>query len=128
VEADSIFDCRGDETLKKLRKEARATGSWGKYDSEWAHRIPVRLTKHRWVLMVPSDSVGKIVGENCLGHFQLTNDPWDANIACRGKNNQDYEYARLRSPQVQYFQCNNDLNDKVITVSTQWLGANNPEL
>jgi len=125
VEADSIFDCRGDETLEKLRKEARATGNWSRYDSEWANRIAVRLTEHRWILMVPANSVGQIVGEKCLGQFQLTNDAWDANVACRGKSNLDYEYARLRSPQVQYFQSNNDLSETVIAVSIQWLKADN---
>lgn len=93
VEADSIYDCRGDAELSKLRSIARKMDDWHNYDVAWASRISARLTLHRWVVMVPNESIGRLMGGTYMGSAVLERDQWTTNLERRGKTPDDYSYC-----------------------------------
>jgi hypothetical protein len=121
VEADSIYDCRGDEALADARSIARHTGVWARYDKKWSERLTVRLTGHRWVIMVPSKTIGEIMGGTHLGTLQLADDQWNKNLKTRGKTCSDYGYARCTDPDTRFFEDNVSLTNWVLLTSSQWL-------
>lgn len=120
VEADTIYDCRGDDELKELRLRARITSDWSNYDEAWASRIKVIIGDNNWVIMVPNRAIGDKLNGTCLGIGQLSNNQWDINLKKRGKTSRDYEYSRQIGPEVVTFETNLDLHDWIVTKVNKW--------
>jgi hypothetical protein len=122
IEADSVYDCRGNPFLHNLRNKARETGNWKEYDKAWANEIKLRLTGHLWVIMVPSMSVGIALGAQHLSCLTLDENVWNKNLEVRGKTSDDYQYALndlgggLRCP------SNESLKEHLFTTAQTWMG------
>jgi len=121
IEADSIFDCRGDKELKLLRSAARKSNNWGKYDKEWSIRILARLTPHKWIVMVPACAIGELLSPVCLGVFQLDPVEWDENLTHRGKTHVHYEYTRETQVEPTQVKDNKELDEIIKDVCSAWL-------
>jgi len=130
VEADTIYNYRGDAELSFLRTMARETGYWEEYDRQWANRILPRLVGNLWIVMVPSDPVGQPLGGTLLTKVQLTEYQWSENLKKRGKSTKDYEYAKLTGPDVHFFDTNIEVESHLQDVIRIWMSTlpvENPE-
>jgi len=123
VEADTLYNYRGDEELSVLRTNARITGNWEKYDRQWAARILPHLTGNFWIVMVPSDTVGEMLGGTLLTKIQLDDHQWSENLKHRGKSVRDYEYARLTGSDVQFFKTNVEIESHIQDVIKSWMST-----
>jgi hypothetical protein len=121
IEADTVFNCKGTPALAALRKVAKETGNWETYDFLWANMIANRLTQHRWVIMVPSKSIGELLNGVYLGSGQLSDPQWEQNLRSRQKGLGAYEYCRLTDSDVEKFNSNDALSNWLLTVSMLWL-------
>jgi len=123
VEADTIYNYRGDAELSSLRTIARETGNWVKYDRQWADRILSRLIGNFWIVMVPSDIVGQLLGSTLLTKVQLTEHQWSENLKKRGKSTNDYDYAKLTGPDVHFFNTNVEVESHLQDVIRTWMST-----
>jgi len=121
IEADTMYDCRGDDELKELRLRARITSDWSNYDEAWANRLKSIVKDDNWVIMVPNRAIGDRLNGTCLGIGQLSNDQWDVNLKKRGKTSKDYEYGRQIGLDVTTFETNLDLHEWIVTRANKWL-------
>jgi len=130
VEADTIYNYRGDTELSFLRTVARRTENWEEYDRQWANRILSKLSGNFWIIMVPSDTVGQLLGGTLLTKIQLTDHQWNENLKKRGKSVQDYEYARLTGSDVHIFNTNIEIESHIQDIIKAWMSTlptENPE-
>jgi len=123
VEADTIYNYRGDEELSLLRTDARQTGNWEHYDRQWAARILPQLTGNFWIIMVPSDTVGQMLGGTLLTKIQLRDSQWSENLKQRGKSVKDYEYVRLKGSDVHFFETNIEVESHLQDVIKDWMST-----
>lgn len=121
VEADSVVNCKANETLQFLRRIAKCTGKWEEYDSHWANMISERLTPHRWVVLVPSASVGTLLGAISLGTAELEVGVWTENLRSRGKRPNDYSWSTYDPDSAQIFHSNKDLSDWILRIADKWI-------
>lgn len=120
IEADSLYNCRGDESLKDLRLIARTTGEWAEYDDAWASRLVPLIPLRCCIILVPSATVGDAIGATHLGSVQLSDSQWATNLENRGKTVADYAYARLSGPGVAMFHTNFDLQSWLLAKLFSW--------
>jgi len=82
-EADSLFNCKGNELLTHLRDTAKLTGEWEVYDKAWTLEVKTHMPPDIQVIMVPDDSVGKLLAHKRIFHGVLSISQWEQNLSGR---------------------------------------------
>jgi len=127
LEGDSIVDCRKGP-LSALRDKAKASltttsQEWVNYDHLWAEMIQAALSPGRYVIMVPSISVGRTAGWTYLGSAALSLEQWKKNLMNRKGDSSKYQecYQQIKANGGQTFPLNQALENWVIQVTTSWM-------
>jgi len=120
IEADTVYNCKGDSELQLLRKTAKSSAEWDEYDTQWAQRLLNAIPGGRWVVMVPSQDVGEKLGAVCLGNARLCREVWAENLESRGKIPEDYNWGTARDEDCTMFTSNNDLQMWLRAITDAW--------
>lgn len=123
-EADTVYDCRGDDALKAMRSKARKSGDWSEYDKEWSTRLSVRLPYDRCVLMIPNEGIAKELGAALLAKVQLSDEQWAENLIPREKSIRHYGYSRLSGDGITSLETNKQVTEFVTGVVEHWIARN----
>jgi len=129
LEGDSIVDCRTG-LLSSLRDNAKASSSpmsqeWANYDHLWSEMIQAALSPGKYVIMVPSISVGRAAGWIYLGSAALTLEQWKENLQTRKGDPIKYHecYQQIKANGGQIFPSNKALETWVTQVATTWISG-----
>lgn len=86
VNINSIVKADATEDLRFFLHEAQTTGNWLHHNALWTTMVRMRLTTHRWCIMVPSYSVGKALGAHNRGTMILNSISWRDNVLSKGRS------------------------------------------
>lgn len=111
IEADTIVPCKLTYELRELRKAAKETGDWDKYDDLWTTLINNRIKDMDCVILVPANNVGVRAKWTGLGGAELCKEVWDKNLQTRYQTYEKFD-AVYRNTSYYYpnvFNSNEDL-------------------
>lgn len=69
--------------LARLRSKAKQSGDWAEYDKLWATKLEEVLPTGRFVLGVPSDSIGQLLNGTRIFAGVLEDSQWAENLQNR---------------------------------------------
>jgi hypothetical protein len=110
-EADTLVNCKATQELADLRKTAKETNGWHDYDHAWVKEIKKVLPDDLRIIMVPADTVGRLVTGYRLFSGVLKEEAWTKNLKNRKGSVEEYHeyWVQIYAEGADLYGCNEDL-------------------
>lgn len=122
IDAEALVACRATRELFWLRSEAKRSGNWTAYDKLWAAKLEEVLPTGRFVIGVPSDSIGKLLNGNLIFAGVLEDFQWAQNLQDRKGSIAEYRHywQQVRDLGADIYSDNESLDQAIKDAIDEW--------
>lgn len=122
IDAEALVACRATRELTKLRSEAKLSGNWTEYDKLWAAKLEKVLPTGRFVIGVPSDSIGQLLNGTFVFAGVLEDSQWTKNLQDRKGSIAEYRqyWQHVRDLGAGVYPDNESLDQAIKDAIDEW--------